>query len=116
MGRDAEREEKIVVGYASLAAEIARDEGKSAYIYRRFARISARNLLYLQSQLATLETQLQQYDDQDLQVSTDDKKSARNWELLSERAKQKGGGRENERLDLIDQLSQKIKEYLQWGR
>ena len=42
-------------GYPSLAAFIASDKDKSTVIYRRFDRLSARNLLYLQSELAELE-------------------------------------------------------------
>lgn len=47
-------------GYAELAAYISVDP--DCQIYRRFDRLAARNLLYLQSELATLE---QWFDDHD---------------------------------------------------
>lgn len=48
-------ETRYVQGYASLAAFIANDKVKSTAIYRRFDQLSARNLLYLQSELIDLQ-------------------------------------------------------------
>ena len=59
-----------VKGYPSLAAFIASDSDKSTAIYRRFDRLSARNLLYLQSELVELEAQQDALDEEDLQPTT----------------------------------------------
>jgi hypothetical protein len=51
-------------GYPQLAAYIAADEDKSITIYRRFERLAARNLLYLESELADLEAKQDELDQQ----------------------------------------------------
>ena len=43
------------MGYPRFAAFVANDEDRSTTIYRRFERLSARNLLYLETELAELE-------------------------------------------------------------
>jgi hypothetical protein len=58
-------------GYPSLAAFIASDKDKSTVIYRRFDRLSARNLLYLQSELAELEVKQDAFDREDMRASTE---------------------------------------------
>src|SRR5690606_35682411 len=45
-------------GYPSFANWIARDTDSEIFVFRRFARLSARNVLHLQSQLYELETKL----------------------------------------------------------
>ena len=108
MGSQANR---YVLGYPSLAADIASDTDKSSHIYRRFERLSARNLLHLQSEVAVLESRLDQLDKNYLIASTTEKQSARSWEILCSRAEQPENLCEKERLDKILQVRQKIKEY-----
>ena len=43
------------MGYPRFAAFISSDEDRSTTIYRRFERLSARNLLYLETELQELE-------------------------------------------------------------
>ena len=66
-------------GYPSFAHFIARD--REAAIYRKFAHLSARSLLYQQSQLHELERQLFDLDQQDAKCfdNEDSQKVARNW-------------------------------------
>jgi hypothetical protein len=45
-------------GYPSLADFIASDPDRTSLVFRRFDRLAARNILYLQSELADLETKL----------------------------------------------------------
>jgi hypothetical protein len=69
MVADIEKEAVEVVyvkGYPSLAAFIASDRDKSTAIYRRFDRLSARNLLYLESELQELEERQDALDAEDL--------------------------------------------------
>ena len=100
-----------VEGYPSLAAFIASDCDKSTSIYRRFDRLSARNLLYLQSELMELEAQQDQLDAEDLRGSLEYKKSARNWQYLRHRASTIDNVREKERLRVVKEIREKIKEY-----
>ncbi len=72
---------KFTMGYPRYSAFISSDEDKSTTIFRRFQRLSARNLLYLESELAELEAEQDRLDeesskDQYLQMS------AQSWELL----------------------------------
>jgi hypothetical protein len=50
------------MGYPRFAAFIANDEDRSTTIFRRFQRLSARNLLYLESELAYLEAEQDRLD------------------------------------------------------
>ena len=68
-------------GIARFADFIAENKDKSTTIYRRFERLSARNLLYLESELSELEAQLELCDreasgDTYLHLATQD------WSLL----------------------------------
>jgi hypothetical protein len=100
-----------VKGYPSLAAFIASDRDKSTAIYRRFDRLSARNLLYLQSELQELEERQDAFDAEDLHGGLQEKKSARNWQVLKKKAKQQNNEREKKRLDLVFEIRDKLKEY-----
>jgi hypothetical protein len=100
-----------VKGYPSLAAFIASDRDKSTAIYRRFDRLSARNLLYLQSELQELEERQDAFDAEDLHGGLQEKKSARNWQALKKKAKQQNNEREKKRLDLVFEIRDKLKEY-----
>jgi hypothetical protein len=69
------------VGYPRFAAFMASDEDKSTTIFRRFQRLSARNLLYLESELADLEAEQDRLDA--LSKQDDDlKQSMKSWNLL----------------------------------
>ena len=114
MPKDSENhaaEIHYVKGYPSLAAFIASDCDKSIAIYRRFDRLAARNLLYLQSELVELEARQDALDAEDLRGTLEDKKSARDWQTLRSRAAEPGNTREKERLDLSVEIRKKIKEY-----
>jgi len=98
-------------GYASLASFIARDPDSETFIYRKFDELSARNLLYLQSELLSLEKKLIKLDD-DVQRSDDPDihDAARTWEELS-RQVEDGDREAKEKMEVIIQIRQKIKEY-----
>jgi len=71
-------------GYPSFAEFITQDQ--DAAIYRKFERLSTRNLLYLQSELHHLEGQLQQLDRDDAKDirNEDAQKAAREWKYYSD--------------------------------
>lgn len=55
-----------LASYASLAKFVSSDPDHSTAIFKTFDRLAARNLLYLQSELAELQAQQDRYDDDDL--------------------------------------------------
>jgi hypothetical protein len=57
--------EQYPEGYPRFAAFIAHDADKSTTIFRRFERLAARNLLYLESELFELEAQQDKLDEDD---------------------------------------------------
>lgn len=104
-----------VPGYPSLAAFIASDPDHSTAIYRRFDRLSARNLLYLQAELLALEKKQDELDKQDLNSDEiDAKDKARNWETLLARAESGSDDEAKERVKIAKAIREKIKEYSQW--
>ena len=108
--RDVVVQVRYSKGFASLAAFIAADPGKSTTIYRRFDRLSARNLLHLQSELIELEAQQDALDAQylDPRTSTTEKESASDWRVLKDRASKGGHAQDEERLKLTDEISTKL--------
>lgn len=98
-------------GYPSLAAFIASDKDKSTAIYRRFDRLSARNLLRFQSELAELEAQQDALDEEDFHATTEEKGILGSWIVFSEKAAEPGNIRERERMELAREIREKLKEY-----
>ena len=101
-------------GFASVAAFIAKDPDNTSTIYRRFDRLTARNLLYLQSKLQSLEATQDQLDEEDLR--TDDiesKRAATSWEDFERLAKTQGREREKKRMEVAEQIEIAIKKYRQ---
>jgi hypothetical protein len=56
-------------GFPSLADFIASDHDRTSLVFKRFDKLAARNLLYLQSELAELEAKLVR----EISVATDNK-------------------------------------------
>ena len=98
-----------VIGYASLASFIASDNDKTTVIYRRFNRLSARSILYLQSELAELEARQDIFDKEDLEGSMDDAACARDWNTFTELSR--NDGRQKEKMELARQTREVMKEY-----
>ena len=98
-------------GYPSLATWIAHDPDNESYVFRKFDRLSARNLLNLQSQLISLESKIDQLDD--TMKNSDDpdvRVSLARWDKYEERAKDPNN-LEHKRMKLETDLKDKIKEY-----
>ena len=105
-------EVNYVPGYPSLAAFIAKDPDHSTAIYRRFDRLSARNLLHLQAELSTLEKKQDELDRLDLNSDDlDAKDKARNWDTLLARAASGNDDEAKERVKVAKEIREKIKEY-----
>ncbi|KAH0541718.1 hypothetical protein FGG08_003810 [Glutinoglossum americanum] len=101
-----------ISGYPSLAAFIASDNDKSTAIFRRFDRLSARNLLYLQSELAELEARQDEFDGEDGKDNDmEAKQCARSWTHFKKKSEKLNNEREKKRMDLVKEIREKIKEY-----
>ena len=96
-----------ITGYASFAQFIATD--KDAAIYRKFERLSARCLLYHQSELHDLERQLEQLDQDDAKDLDDDEaqQAAVSWAHYSTST----SGRGQKRRELVTLIREKLKQY-----
>jgi len=102
-------------GYAAVAAWVALDPDNETFVFRKFDRLAARNLLYLQSELLAIEKDLDRLDRDDVEAAQDAardltaKDKARTW-AESSRAHD---GRETEthRRNLVEKLRSKMKEY-----
>ncbi|MCJ1248725.1 hypothetical protein MMC30_005944 [Trapelia coarctata] len=94
-------------GYPSFAQFIAQDG--DAAIYRKYGHLSARNLLYLQSELHELEEQLQQLDREDVKDVNNEEaqKAAREWRYFSDTE----NGRSCHHRALQERIKTKLKEY-----
>lgn len=99
------------IGYASFAHFISSDPDLA--VYRRFNHIVARNLLYLQSELADLERRLREFDAEDYREeklgNMDHILSTRCWSTFSARAQ--SPSREKEKMELILRIRALVKEY-----
>lgn len=94
-------------GYPSFAQFIAKDS--DAAIYRKYAHLSARNLLNLQSELHDLEGQLRQLDREDAKDINNEEaqKAAREWKHYSDPK----NGRASQQKALQEKIRLKLKEY-----
>lgn len=107
-------------GYASVARSIAQDPDKETYIFRRFDRLTARNLLHLQGELLAMQDELDALDakaasspDPDLHLSM------RSWKAMKANAQSqhmRDGREEMRRLRLAEEIEVKLKKYRRFLR
>lgn len=101
-------ERKPLDGYPTFARFIAKDP--DAAIYRKFESLSARNLLYQQSQLNDLERQLDELDSKDATEKALDinneagERVAREWQHFAHD--------DNDRAKLRRQVQERIKRHI----
>lgn len=101
-------------GYPALAAWIARDPDNEAFVFRKFGRLGARNILHLQSQLIAIEHEIDQLDEEarrshDLDV----RQSSRRWETLIEHAGD-ANRPEHRRVKKLNELQALLREYCKY--
>lgn len=99
------------LGFATLSSWIVSDRDQELLVFRKFGEISARNLLYLQSELLSIEARLRAWDEK-VQGSNDTtlEEVAETWEMMIEQANE-GKPEAKALLELVSQLRVKIKEY-----
>jgi hypothetical protein len=110
--RDAESTINHLAGYPSLAAFIASDRDRTTFIYKRFDELAARNLLYLQSELAELHSKQRAFDQEDLISDMQTKQCARNFTAFEKAALQSNNNtKQKERWELATLIRKTLKEY-----
>lgn len=98
-------------GFATVAEWIALDADNETFIFRKFDRLAARNLLYLQARIMMLEKRLEGLDTEIAQTNDMTMKdAATTWEQL---VKQDSEGQEHARrhMKLVVEIKQALKEY-----
>lgn len=102
-------------GFSTFAAYITSDSELA--IYRKFDFLSARNLLYLQSELIALEAELKEFDAHDLKEEKKENMnvmlSSRCWEIFEKRARDSNRA-ESERMRVILRIRVLMKEYREY--
>lgn len=107
--RDAESAIHQLSGYPSLAAFIASDRDRTTLIYKRFDLLASRNLLYLQSELAELQSKQLAFDQEDLIADMCTKQCARNYSDFEKAAE--GDEKQEERWAMMLRIRGTMKEY-----
>jgi hypothetical protein len=101
--------------FTLLSEFIAEDQDHSAVIFKRFDLVAARNLLYLQSELADLQAQQEELDGEDLRDARvvsdyqDLQKAGRDWSTSRQRSK--NDPKFKKRMKLIGLIRKKMKQY-----
>lgn len=97
-------------GYPAVAAWMTRDPDNESFIYRKFDKLSARNLLNFQSELIGLESKLEKFD-AEARNSNDQvlKQSTRKWETFMKNAAERE--QERQRMELNKEIRAKLREY-----
>ncbi|RSL68642.1 hypothetical protein CEP54_002747 [Fusarium duplospermum] len=103
--------EPKLLGFAAVASLMASDKDQDLLIFRKFDKMSARNLLYLQCELLAIEDQLKRWDKKISRCRDIDlEEIAETWEVMIKEAEE-GRSEAVELMALIIQLRAKIKEY-----
>jgi len=112
---------KPINGFPRVADKIASDPDKTTTIYRRFDRLSARNLLFLEAEIAELEALQNKYDANDLvaanQVVIDSHSDWRKFERYANEKDQDGRHTQPSqaaKMELALKIKEKLKEYRMW--
>ncbi|KAE9377658.1 hypothetical protein N431DRAFT_461252 [Stipitochalara longipes BDJ] len=107
-----------ISGFPRVASKIASDPDKTTVLFRRFDRLSARNILYLEAEIAELEAQQNAFDYQD-HVAADQTivESHTSWNKFERHAHEKNSdGKlkqpgQGAKMELVLKIRKKLKEY-----
>lgn len=105
-------------GFPRVAQKLASDPDKTTTIFRRFDRLSARNLIYLEAELAELEARQDRWDEEDKKSTSEQVRNCHtDWKTFEQLAtgRHPNGDPVNpgqaEKLELALKIRSKIKEY-----
>ena len=109
---DTESKLQYLCGLPSLANFIASDRDRTTLLFGRFDELAARNLLYLQSELAELRLKQRAFDQEDLRGSDMlAKDSARHFAKFEEAAMDPNNQKQKERWELMLRIRSTLREY-----
>ena len=107
----AQSSEQRPLGFAALSSLMASDGDQELLIFRKFDEISARNLLYMQCELLSIEERLKKCDNKlSSSGDMDLEEAAETWEVMVKQARD-GRAEAQEMMELIKELRLKTKEY-----
>jgi hypothetical protein len=99
-------------GYPGLANWMAQDPDNETLIFRKFDKLSVRNILYMQAELFDLERKILEFERRISEKNDVDlMDSVRRWETFVERTTINSQGIEHELWELIIESKRKLKEY-----
>ena len=99
-------------GFAQVTEEITKDPDHGWKIFKRFDRLTTRNLLYLQAKLSSLEAKQIAYDQEVLlSGDIDSKTAATSWEDFQRLAEADGHDREKKGMSLAREIEQTLETY-----
>jgi hypothetical protein len=98
-------------GFPSLSAFMSSNSNSESFIFKRFDKLAARNLLYLQSELAYLQQRLEKFDEKDAQPRSglEDRRCARSWDDFEDM--KDTSPKQKERWDLMHRIRETLREY-----
>lgn len=97
-------------GFPALGEWMAEDPDSETFIFRKFERLSARNLLFLQSRVYELEEQSDRLDRELSQADVGLRHSMRKYETWEQKAEDPRSP-EAERMRLAERINSTLKEY-----
>ncbi|KAL2063967.1 hypothetical protein VTL71DRAFT_4461 [Oculimacula yallundae] len=98
-------------GFALVASKIASDPDKTTTIYRLFDELSSRSLVFYQAELAELEEQLKDIDEEDSAARDDDSVQCQKEWSEFERSAEQGIKKEQRRMDRVMKIRGKLEKY-----
>jgi len=99
------------LGFAALSSLMASDGAQELFVFRKFDEISARNLLYMQCELLSIEERLKKCDKKLASSGDIDlEEAAETWEVMVEQARD-GRTEAQEMMELVREMRSKVKEY-----
>ena len=105
-------------GYTAAASWLSSDPDSESFIFRKFDKLAALNLLYMQSEILELERRVEDMHGTTLKsYDMDLKDAASTWETLVRQCQPGGPGFRSdarERMDLILQLRSRLREYREY--
>lgn len=111
----AKQSPSYLEGYTDLAAYLSSD--RELNVCKRYRTLSARNILYLQAEVAVLEDELRRLDEADLEASQrfdaesmDILQAARDWESFARKAGS-GDARMARKMAAVVRLRSAMREY-----
>lgn len=99
-------------GYPALADFLAQDVDNETYVFRKFERLAARNILYLQGELLKLESDVEALE-REARGSTDPDVhlSLRSWAELDENARDPKRDFERKAKEIAENVEVKLRKY-----